>query len=73
MVFRRGMWLVADDKAGIGMDFYDNIATIHFIGEDGNTTLVKDYPYTEVRQATYDEIPEVRRPSKDIAEQYGYL
>lgn len=73
MVYIRGMWVVVDGKVGIGAEYYDGIADIHFVNEIGETYDIQKVPYDQIRIAKYSEIPENRRPSEGLAKRRGYL
>jgi hypothetical protein len=70
---RKGMWVVVDDKVGIVASIDGSALEIHFVDEVGNTFLHSLVPTGTVRQATYEEIPEERRPDETVAKYYGYL
>lgn len=73
MVFYRGMWVVVDGKIGIGAEYYDGIADVHFVDQNGLTYDVQKVPYEQIRLAKYAEIPDCRKPSEGLARKRGYL
>lgn len=80
-----GMWVVYDGRVGV-LEFaaadrdeeramkMAGIATVSIVDRDGvNELILRGIPVGELRQATYDEIPPARRPSKILATKLGYL
>jgi hypothetical protein len=48
-------------------------ADVDLVGENGETTLGARSPAEDWRQAVFEEIPESRRPTKEVAIALGYL
>lgn len=71
---RVGMWVVADDgQVGIVNGITpDGMAEFHRVGVDGLTQLVVMLPAAALKQASYEQIPEGRRPPAGVARRYGY-
>ena len=73
---RRGMWVTlrnAVRQVGVltGIDS-DGIARIAMTNPDGTFSVEVDVPAVSVRQATWQEIPEKRRPTRSAAHASGY-
>lgn len=71
---RKGMWVVNQTgKVGILVEFLDfATAEVHYTDDQGETILVAQTPVSELKQATFMDIPAPRRPSLDIARSKGY-
>lgn len=74
MIFRTGMWIVANNKIGILFKMRETHAEVHYVSEDGIETIqVDNIPYGQLRQALWVEIPKKRRGfSKEVATSLGY-
>ncbi len=75
---RRGMWVKVPGFSFTGILAEarpDGTLEIHMVGNDGATISVVtiDASMPGIRQASYAEIPEVRRPSESVATQLGYI
>lgn len=73
---KRGMWVrdTAAHKTGILTNLKEgSIATVMFVDDiKGENILEVDCPEYELRQAVYEEIPLLRRPSEQVARKLGY-
>lgn len=71
----RRMWMTAaDGQVGVVNGIReDGMVEFHRIGVEGLTEIVLFVDRSTLRQSTYAEIPESRRPPKDLAEKFGYL
>lgn len=80
-----GMWIVYDGRVGI-MEFSAadrneeramkaaGICTVSIVDENGvNELILRGIKVGELRQATFDEIPDARRPSIAVGKMLGYL
>lgn len=72
-LWRNNMWVMT--PKGIGILFQMGIpCVIHTINDDGTTAGSFQLPIEQLRQATWAEIPEVRRMvSKERGAQLGYI
>lgn len=74
--FRNGMWVtLKSDPPRTGILTVANelgIAAVMLTQEDGTNLLQISAPLSELRQATWREIPEARRPLADYADRLGY-
>ncbi len=71
-VWKAGMWVVFDTKIAILVDV-NTICTIHMVNDKGETTEAKQISIESLRQATYSEIPLVRRGlTLEQAKELGY-
>lgn len=73
---RRGMWVTLRNSVrqyGVltGLDS-DGIARIMLVKPDGTNNVEVDVPAVSVRQSTWQEIPEKRRPTRTLAHASGY-
>jgi hypothetical protein len=75
------MWVTYEGRIGIINAFSEQsvegepsveIAEFHSVQEDGTTGFILGIPSSALAQALRAEIPEVRRPSEEIAQKYGY-
>jgi hypothetical protein len=72
---RRGMWIRRAHDGAVGILQRGQSASmwsIHVVGEDGSTVAVAPISVLHFRQARLSEIPAVRRPSAEMARQFGY-
>lgn len=71
---KRGMWVWHHGKPGILLDVSNNdLARVMLVSEPlGENLLEVNALTTELRQAYFEEIPEARRPTKEVAESFGY-
>jgi len=73
MKLRKGMWVVADDgQVGIINAMRDGKAEFHRVGAEGLTEIVLLLDPSTLVQARYREIPESRRPRREVAAALGY-
>ena len=78
--FRQGMWVmhgkqiaILNDQA-VDEDTKVVRAEVHYVDNiSGITQMAVVVPYSELRQATHDEIPQARKPSKETSQALGYL
>lgn len=69
------MWVVWDGQVGIlhTFDPLSSTAEVHLTCSKGYTSLiVPGIPLAALRQATFYEIPERRRPDGNAAHRFGY-
>lgn len=72
-LIKHGRWVMYKNKIGIVTDLKeDGNATFNAVSEEGITYLQIKVPFTELVQATWKQIPELRRPSKEAAAELGY-
>jgi hypothetical protein len=70
---RRGAWVTKGKKVGIIAALDGDAAEVHFTDEHGDTAeVVKDIPVASLAQAARMEIPKKRRPTAELAKQFGY-
>jgi len=71
--FRPGMWVTFEGEAGIltGLES-DGVARVMLVRSDGTNLLPVRQKADRLRRAYYDEIPEARRPTPEIALERGY-
>lgn len=74
---RRGMWVVVrgpSAKRGILTALSsEGMARVMFVHPvTGENEIELDVPVSTVRQATYEEIPQDRRPRRAVGESLGY-
>lgn len=70
---RRGMWVVFGGNTGILVRAKElGIGEVHLVNAAGETVEVVDAPLDSLRQARWDEIPEPRRPEREMAAAMGY-
>lgn len=80
-----GMWVVYDGRVGI-MEFAAadrneeramkaaGICTVSIVKDDGSNELIlRGISVSELRQATFEEIPAARRPSIAVGKMLGYV
>jgi len=77
---RKGMWVRYEGRTGIATAIVpEQIGGITLVNVDivddktGHTTMSVTAPIGALRQATHDEIPEVRRPHEHVSIAKGYL
>lgn len=74
-MLRNNMWVMTPDGIGIVYTYNEPVSTIHLVDADDGTTFAEVfYSSNQVRQATYEEIPECRRgASKEWFYKRGYV
>lgn len=76
---RVGMWCAfrgAENETAIGIILgvtADDMVQIDKVDEQGFTVTSLFVPKIHVRQATYEEIPDVRKPPESLAKSLGYI
>lgn len=72
--FRKGMWVVSESgRVGIFTNFLDfDSGEVHYTNDSGETIAVVNEPLSQLKQATYTDIPVCRRPDIEIARAKGY-
>lgn len=75
---RRGMWVWVDQPdAPPGVGILNSIqptgeCEVHLVDEIGETVQSVTVNPQYIEQATVDQIPAARRPSKEVSERFGY-
>jgi len=71
--WRPNMWVIYEGKPAILFSL-DSPCIIHFVDpESGETIETTSVELSALRQATYDEIPQIRRGiSREAAKELGY-
>jgi len=70
---RKGMWVSYQGSTGILTEWYkDGRCDVHLVAHDGTTREIIVVPLDQLVQATYEQIPESRRPSPERAAKFGY-
>ena len=70
---RQGMWVVVDNKVGILTALgADGKAEVMLVRADGSDLIVALADAAAVSQASFDDIPEKRRPPLAAALAFGY-
>ncbi len=72
--WRQGMWVVCDMTPAILHKLYEYSGEVHYVDpETGQTVMEKIVALNELRQATWSEIPSVRRQfDREVARGLGY-
>lgn len=72
---RKGMWVRYEGRTGIlTRAFNDATGEVHIVNDQGETILIEPHvTLLALAQASYEDIPEPRRPSEDVARKGGYL
>jgi len=66
------MWVMKGDQIGIAIVTNGGIIEFHAVDVDGHTASVSVVDPAELRQASWLEIPEARRPTAEVAAELGY-
>jgi hypothetical protein len=71
--WRTSMWVIHEGRPAILFSI-DSPCIIHLVDtETGETIEATSVQLSELRQATYDEIPQIRRGiSREVAKELGY-
>jgi len=78
---RRGMWVVSTNHVGIALGLLpfgiagktdEPLVEVQFVDQLGLNLNRAFEPLVGIRQAAYEDIPEPRRPEKDLARKLGY-
>lgn len=65
------MWVMTSKGVGIIVGIQDELF-VHLVNSKGETIAQELFPFSETRQANVNEIPEPRRPTREVAERLGY-
>lgn len=72
-LIRNSRWVMYEGKVGIVTDMKeDGSAIFNAVDEEGVTFLKVPVAFTDLVQATWEQMPESRRPSKEAAAELGY-
>jgi hypothetical protein len=66
------MWAVVKGKIGIIVSFNEIAAEFHEVNAAGETVKVDIVDVDAVAQASLHDIPQARRPTKEVAKKFGY-
>ena len=73
-MLRKGMWVLYQGKVGILAARFHDEGEVHLVDKEGMTIAVLPLvPLSSCAQASYDDIPEARRPQPGLARALGYL
>ena len=72
MPLRKGQWVKVGDQVAILVSFDQLTGECHVVNAKGETVLVTGWPLSELTPALYADIPESRRPDRDLAKALGY-
>lgn len=65
-------WVLFKGRIGIATQVTQGHATFNAVGEDGITYMQCAVPTAELKQAHYNDIPDIRKPTKERAQLLGY-
>jgi len=70
----RGVWVLnkQEDQIGVLADHKDGKAEFHRVGAEGLTETISMVDPAALELARWRDIPETRRPARDVAAKYGY-
>ena len=70
---RKGMWVRHGTRVGIAAEVGETEAQFHEVDANGETVRVDVVFLSAITQAAFDDIPDARKPTEEMARSLGYL